>query len=56
MNGTGKGEGTGVLEGAVIAVAGAAGPAGRATLLRLAEAGATVVGCDANPERLAEAV
>ncbi|NEE39189.1 SDR family NAD(P)-dependent oxidoreductase, partial [Streptomyces sp. SID7982] len=26
------------------------------TLLRLAEAGATVVGCDANPERLAEAV
>ncbi|WP_328723967.1 SDR family NAD(P)-dependent oxidoreductase [Streptomyces sp. NBC_00247] len=47
---------TGPLEGAVIAVAGAAGPAGRATLLRLAEAGATVVGADAHPERLAEAV
>lgn len=44
------------LEGAVIAVAGAAGPAGRATLLRLAEAGAVVVGCDADAERLAEAV
>ncbi len=44
------------LDGAVIAVAGAAGPAGRATLLRLAEAGATVVGADADPERLAEAV
>ncbi|MFK0293872.1 SDR family NAD(P)-dependent oxidoreductase [Streptomyces sp. NPDC090442] len=48
--------GQGSLEGAVIAVAGAAGPAGRATLLRLAEAGATVVGSDSNPERLAEAV
>ncbi len=48
--------GHGPLEGAVIAVAGAAGPAGRATLLRLAEAGAVVVGSDANPERLAEAV
>ncbi|WP_425329505.1 SDR family NAD(P)-dependent oxidoreductase [Streptomyces inhibens] len=48
--------GQGPLEGAVIAVAGAAGPAGRATLLRLAEAGAVVVGSDANPERLAEAV
>ncbi|MCX4967839.1 SDR family oxidoreductase [Streptomyces sp. NBC_00654] len=56
MNGIGKGNGTGTLEGAVIAVAGAAGPAGRATLLRLAEAGATVVASDANPERLAEAV
>lgn len=56
MNGTGKNEGSGVLEGAVIAVAGAAGPAGRATLLRLAEAGATVVASDAHPERLAEAV
>ncbi|MFJ9037510.1 SDR family NAD(P)-dependent oxidoreductase [Streptomyces sp. NPDC102406] len=44
------------LDGAVIAVAGAAGPAGRATLKRLAEAGATVVGADADPERLAEAV
>lgn len=46
----------GSLEGAVIAVAGAAGPAGRATLLRLAEAGAVVVGSDADPERLASAV
>lgn len=48
--------GNSALDGAVIAVAGAAGPAGRATLLRLAEAGATVVGADADPERLAEAV
>lgn len=48
--------GTDRLDGAVIAVAGAAGPAGRATLLRLAEAGATVVASDADPERLAEAV
>ncbi|MFE3516196.1 SDR family NAD(P)-dependent oxidoreductase [Streptomyces sp. NPDC059166] len=55
MNGTGRAD-NGVLEGAVIAVAGAAGPAGRATLLRLAEAGATVVASDANPERLVEAV
>ncbi|WP_149182875.1 SDR family NAD(P)-dependent oxidoreductase [Streptomyces sp. TRM49041] len=46
----------GPLDGAVIAVAGAAGPAGRAALLRLAEAGATVVGADADPERLAGAV
>ncbi|MBO1330219.1 SDR family oxidoreductase [Streptomyces sp. VRA16 Mangrove soil] len=45
-----------VLDGAVIAVAGAAGPAGRATLKRLAEAGATVVGADADAERLAAAV
>ncbi|OON71803.1 SDR family oxidoreductase [Streptomyces tsukubensis] len=44
------------LEGAVIAVAGAAGPAGKAVLLRLAEAGATVVGSDADPERLARSV
>ncbi|MBT2388683.1 SDR family NAD(P)-dependent oxidoreductase [Streptomyces sp. ISL-1] len=44
------------LEGAVVAVAGAAGPAGRATLLRLAEAGATVVASDADAGRLAEAV
>ncbi|MFE9145481.1 SDR family NAD(P)-dependent oxidoreductase [Streptomyces tubercidicus] len=48
--------GKGPLEGAVIAVAGAAGPAGRATLLRLAEAGAVVIGSDSHPERLAEAV
>ncbi|MBT2488369.1 SDR family NAD(P)-dependent oxidoreductase [Streptomyces sp. ISL-96] len=52
---TGNGNG-GPLEGAVVAVAGAGGPAGRATLLRLAEAGAIVVGSDANAERLAEAV
>ncbi|KAF4409726.1 MULTISPECIES: SDR family NAD(P)-dependent oxidoreductase [Streptomyces] len=44
------------LEGAVVAVAGAAGPAGRAALLRLAEAGATVVAADSDVERLAEAV
>ncbi|WP_338675047.1 SDR family NAD(P)-dependent oxidoreductase [Streptomyces sp. SCSIO 30461] len=44
------------LDGAVIAVAGAAGPAGRAALLRLAEAGAIVVGADADTVRLAEAV
>ncbi|MEV6805124.1 SDR family oxidoreductase [Streptomyces sp. NPDC051132] len=48
--------GNGVLSGAVIAVAGAGGPAGRAALIRLAEAGAVVVGADNNPERLAEAV
>ncbi|MEU1010927.1 SDR family NAD(P)-dependent oxidoreductase [Streptomyces sp. NPDC088810] len=46
----------GPLSGAVIAVAGAGGPAGRATLLRLAEAGATVVGADNDPQRLSEAV
>jgi NAD(P)-dependent dehydrogenase (short-subunit alcohol dehydrogenase family) len=46
----------GALSGAVIAVAGAGGPAGRATLLRLAEAGATVVASDNDPERLSEAV
>ncbi|WAX82126.1 SDR family NAD(P)-dependent oxidoreductase [Streptomyces sp. KMM 9044] len=48
--------GNGALDGAVIAVAGAGGPAGRAALLRLAEAGAVVVGSDNDPERLAEAV
>ncbi len=52
----GRNGGGGPLDGAVVAVAGAAGPAGRATLRRLAEAGATVVGCDADAERLAEAV
>ncbi|MCX5383865.1 SDR family NAD(P)-dependent oxidoreductase [Streptomyces sp. NBC_00083] len=46
----------GPLNGAVVAVAGAAGPAGRAALLRLAEAGAVVVGSDADAERLASAV
>ncbi|MFD6341611.1 SDR family NAD(P)-dependent oxidoreductase [Streptomyces sp. NPDC060131] len=52
----GNGAGNGALDGAVIAVAGAAGPAGRAVLLRLAAAGATVVGADADATRLAEAV
>ncbi|WP_329113596.1 SDR family NAD(P)-dependent oxidoreductase [Streptomyces sp. NBC_01465] len=47
---------TGPLDGAVVAVAGAAGPAGRAALLKLAEAGATVVAADADAARLAEAV
>ncbi|MFF7754241.1 SDR family NAD(P)-dependent oxidoreductase [Streptomyces sp. NPDC007971] len=46
----------GALSGAVIAVAGAGGPAGRAALMRLAEAGATVVGADNDPQRLSEAV
>ncbi|MGW0606764.1 SDR family NAD(P)-dependent oxidoreductase [Streptomyces sp. NPDC002644] len=50
------GNGNGALEGAVVAVAGAGGAAGRATLLRLAEAGAIVVASDNDPERLAEAV
>ncbi len=52
------GNGNGPLSGAVIAVAGAGGPAGRATLARLADAGATVIGSsnDDFPERLAEAV
>ncbi|PVE13768.1 SDR family NAD(P)-dependent oxidoreductase [Streptomyces scopuliridis] len=54
MNGSGATNGA--LDGAVVAVAGAAGPAGRAVLLRLAEAGATVVGADADATRLAEAV
>ncbi|MBC9716031.1 SDR family NAD(P)-dependent oxidoreductase [Streptomyces sp. TRM66268-LWL] len=48
--------GNGTLNGAVIAVAGAAGAAGRAALLRLAEAGAIVVASDADASRLAEAV
>ncbi|MGR8011965.1 SDR family NAD(P)-dependent oxidoreductase [Streptomyces hypolithicus] len=56
MNSGIKSNGNGPLEGAVVAVAGAAGPAGRTTLLRLAEAGATVVGSDADAARLAEAV
>jgi NAD(P)-dependent dehydrogenase (short-subunit alcohol dehydrogenase family) len=48
--------GTRPLDGAVIAVAGAGGPAGRATLQRLAKTGAHVVAGDASPDRLAEAV
>lgn len=54
MNGSGNGNGK--LHGAVVAVAGAGGPAGRATLLRLAEAGAVVIASDADAGRLAEAV
>lgn len=56
MNGSADGNGAGPLDGAVVAVAGAAGPAGRAALLRLAEAGATVIAADADVARLAEAV
>ena len=52
---SGKG-GKGRLEGRVVAVAGGAGPAGQATLLKLAEEGATVVAADADAARLAEAV
>ncbi|MFW6693279.1 SDR family NAD(P)-dependent oxidoreductase [Streptomyces sp. MAR4 CNX-425] len=52
----GRNGGGGPLDGAVVAVAGAAGPAGRAALRRLAAAGAVVVGCDADAERLAGAV
>ncbi|CAL9365964.1 hypothetical protein HMPREF1486_00518 [Streptomyces sp. HPH0547] len=51
-----EGNGGGSLHGKVVAVAGAAGPAGQATLLRLAEEGATVVACDADAGRLAQAV
>lgn len=47
---------SGGLDGAVIAVAGAGGPAGRAVLQRLARAGGHVVAVDHDPERLAEAV
>ena len=47
---------TGGLDGAVIAVAGAGGPAGRAVLQRLARSGSHVIAADANAERLAEAV
>ncbi|WP_431783750.1 SDR family NAD(P)-dependent oxidoreductase [Streptomyces chumphonensis] len=55
-SGTPGNGGAGSLEGAVVAVAGAGGPAGHATLLRLAEAGAVVVGADADPQRLAGGV
>ena len=44
------------VEGAVIAVAGAGGPTGRAVVARLAAGGARVFGADANPERLWESV
>lgn len=56
MNGSANANGNGLLNGAVVAVAGAGGPAGRAALLRLAEAGAVVVASDADAGRLAEAV
>ncbi|WP_345744880.1 SDR family NAD(P)-dependent oxidoreductase [Streptomyces sp. ODS28] len=51
-----QGNGKGRLEGAVIAVAGAGGPAGQAALMKLAEEGATVIASDADPARLAESV
>ena len=44
------------LDGAVVAVAGAAGPAGRAAMDRLAAAGVTVLAADADAQRLSEAV
>ncbi|MEU0937885.1 MULTISPECIES: SDR family NAD(P)-dependent oxidoreductase [unclassified Embleya] len=44
------------LDGAVIAVAGAGGPAGHAVLARLTRAGAHVYGADANAERLRDSV
>lgn len=56
MSITTPGNGNSPLEGAVIAVAGAGGPAGQAALLRLAEGGATVVASDADPARLAQGV
>ncbi|MQY11731.1 hypothetical protein SRB5_18500 [Streptomyces sp. RB5] len=55
MGATTNGSG-GPLEGAVVAVAGAGGPAGGAALLALAAAGATVIGCDHDPARLAKTV
>lgn len=54
--GNGTREGAGPLEGAVVAVAGAGGPAGHAVLLRLAQAGAVVVGADSDAARLATGV
>ncbi|MFJ9952231.1 SDR family NAD(P)-dependent oxidoreductase [Kitasatospora sp. NPDC091207] len=44
------------LEGKVIAVAGASGPAGQAVLRRLAADGATVIGADIDPQRLEKAL
>ncbi|GAA1069172.1 SDR family oxidoreductase [Kitasatospora nipponensis] len=43
---------TNTLDDKVIAVAGASGPAGQATLRRLAAAGATVIGADIDQQRL----
>ena len=50
------GEDSRLLEGAVVAVAGAGGPAGQAALLRLAQAGAVVAAADTDASRLAQAV
>ncbi|MDH6109112.1 NADP-dependent 3-hydroxy acid dehydrogenase YdfG [Kitasatospora sp. MAP12-15] len=44
------------LDGKIIAVAGASGPAGQATLRRLAAGGATVIGADIDQRRLDAAV
>ncbi|MDH6136124.1 NADP-dependent 3-hydroxy acid dehydrogenase YdfG [Kitasatospora sp. MAA4] len=44
------------LDGKVIAVAGASGPAGQATLRRLAAGGATVIGADIDQRRLDAAI
>ncbi|MYW03785.1 SDR family NAD(P)-dependent oxidoreductase [Streptomyces sp. SID3343] len=44
------------LDGAVIAVAGAGGPTGRAVVARLARAGAQVYGADADAQRLRDSV
>ncbi|MFF0298590.1 SDR family NAD(P)-dependent oxidoreductase [Kitasatospora sp. NPDC004614] len=44
------------LAGKVIAVAGASGPAGQATLRRLAADGATVIGADIDQQRLDKAI
>ncbi len=55
-NAAGAGPGGAGLEGAVVIVAGAGGPAGQATSVRLVAAGATVVATDADAERLAVAV
>ncbi|MEV6209967.1 SDR family NAD(P)-dependent oxidoreductase [Kitasatospora sp. NPDC051914] len=44
------------LEGKVIAVAGASGPAGQATMRRLAADGATVIGADIDQQRLDKAL
>ncbi|MFF1869133.1 SDR family NAD(P)-dependent oxidoreductase [Streptomyces sp. CB03911] len=44
------------LDGKVIAVAGASGPAGQAVLRRLAADGATVIGADIDPRRLETAL
>ncbi|MFD9127515.1 SDR family NAD(P)-dependent oxidoreductase [Kitasatospora sp. NPDC059571] len=45
-----------LLDGKVIAVAGASGPAGQATMRRLAADGATVIGADIDQQRLDKAL